>query len=559
MNRSRKNPPAPTIPVYTQTPGVIFQPKTYQSFQRGISQIVDAIRPTLGPTPRMVAIERYPNTRQPELLDDGGVIARRIIDLVNPDENVGAMFLRAVLWRLYERVGDGAATAAVLFEAVYNQGVKYITAGGNAMLLKAALERGLAAILDALDQMTQPVRGKADLTRVAQAVCYDPELAEALGEVFDLIGEYGLLDIRPGRQRDINRQYIEGSFWPGGLAAKNMYADQAQPRVQLEDAALLISDLEIEEPNQLVPVLHAVVQEQVHALFIICAKVSEKVTGILAQSRTSTKLRIVPVKMPGLRTDDQMEAMQDLAALTGGTPLVKAAGETLASFTPAHFGRARRIWADADYLGILSGKGDPRQLRQYIAALRQAFSTTDDSERRQKLQLRIGRLSCGSAVLEIGGMTEAEINTRKELAQRTADALRNAVREGVVPGGGVALLACRSALKQTFPQLENPDERAAYHILNQALVIPFRTILHNSGYEPGPALRAIEEAGPGWGFDVLRGQLVDMASAAILDVAAVQKNAVRSAIESAALALTVDILIHKRKPTVLAAPDAPGI
>jgi chaperonin GroEL len=559
MNRNRKNRPAPTIPVFTQTPGVVFQPDTYQSFQRGISQIVDAIRPTLGPNPRLVAIERYPNTRQPELLDDGGVIARRIIDLQNPDENAGAMFLRAVLWRLYEQVGDGAATAAVLFEAIYNEGVKYITAGGNAMLLKGALERGLSAVLSELDQMTQPVRGKTDLARVAEAVCYDPELADALGEVFDLIGEFGLLDIRPGRHRDIHRQYIEGNYWAGGLSTPSLYAEQAQPLLQLEDAAIVISDLEIEEPNQLVQVLQAAVQEQVHALFIMCAKVSEKVNGVLSQSLTSTKLRIVPVKTPGIRSDDQMEAMQDLAALTGGISLVKAAGETLASFTPAHFGQARRIWADADYLGILSGKGDPRQLRRHISALKQAYYNTKDSERRQKLQQRIGRLSCGSAVLEIGGMTESEINARQELGKRTAGALRSAVREGVVPGGGTALLACRQAVKQAFPQLDDPDERAAYHILTRALELPFRTILHNSGYEAGPVISALETSGPGWGFDVLSGKLVNMASASILDVAAVQKNAVRSAIQSAALALTVDILIHKRKPTVLAQPDAPGI
>ena len=382
MNRRR---PRQAIPEFKQTPGVLFQPEAHLRMQKGINLIVEAVRPTLGPRPRNVAVEKIPRTKSPELLDNGGIIARRIIDLKDPDENMGAMFLRGALWRLYEKVGDGTATAAVIFQTVYNQGLKYIAAGGNAMLLRQHLEDGLKIIFNALDEMVTPVEGKEMLSRVAQSVCYDEELATILGDIFDLIGEYGILQIRGGRSRVIEKEYIEGSFWSGGLYSKDMIFDINKQRTQFINASILLSDLELDEPEQLVPVLEAVAEAQIPNLVIMANKVSDKVMGLLAVSQKQSQVQMVAVKVPGMRLDEQMMALEDLAILTGGATFIKAAGDTFKNVSAESFGQARKIWADMNYLGVSGGKGDPLQRRKQIEKLRRGYLLEEEADLRTKL------------------------------------------------------------------------------------------------------------------------------------------------------------------------------
>ena len=275
-----------------QTPEVIFQPRTAQGFQGGIHKIVSSIRPSLGPYSRTVAIERATGSdRSPELLDSGGVIARRIIELPNPDENAGAMFLRAALWNLHEREGDGVATAAILFQTIFDEGLKYIAAGGNAMTLRRHLEKGMILIIEALDKMVVPVSGAKALTGVAKTVCHDHELAAALGNIINIIGEYGVLEIRAGHGRGVERELISGSYWPGPLLSKKMITDPFKNRSVFEDSAILITDLEIEEPQELVPVLRVAVEAQLTRLVIMCSKASEAVLGLIFQSKEAEKFR----------------------------------------------------------------------------------------------------------------------------------------------------------------------------------------------------------------------------------------------------------------------------
>ncbi len=552
MNRRR---PKPAIPEYKQTPGVIFQPQIHLRMQKGINQIVDAIRPTLGPRPRHVAVEKIPRTKSPELLDCGGLIARRIIDLKDPDENVGAMFLRGALWQLYEKVGDGTASAAVMFQSVYNQGLRYITAGGNAMLLRGRLEEGLKVILETLDGLVTPVTSQDMLRRVALSVCYDDELAKMLGEMFNLIGEYGILEIRSGRSRTIEREFIEGSYWSGGLHSKEMILDDQKQRTQFENAAILLTDLDIEEPEQIVPVLRAALQAEIQSLFIMASKLSDKVMGVLSVNQKAGKLQVVAVKTPGLRLDDQMHALEDLAILTGGKCFYRAAGDTLEKVTPESFGQARKIWADKSYTGLVGGKNDPILRRRHIDQLSRAYHLADEAEIRTKTRDRVGRLYSGAAVIWMGGMTESEITLRKDLAQRTSDTIRSAIDGGVVTGGGVSYLACQPALRKKLAAASDPDAQAAYRILLTALETPFRTILANAGYSSGAIMSQVEHAGQGYVFDIQTGQVVEASQSGIFDVAAVQKEAAFSAIQSAAMALTIDAVVHRKKPPVVTEPD----
>jgi chaperonin GroEL len=551
--------PTDSIPEFRQTPEVVFQPRTARGFQDGINKIVDAIRPSLGPFPRAVAIERASSNRPPELLDSGGTIARRIIELPNPDEDAGAMYLRGALWNLHERVGDGVATAAVLFQSIFNEGLKYIAAGGNAMILRCHLEKGMEVIVDALNELVLPISGADALTNIAKTVCHDHEMASALGNIVSIIGEHGALDIRSGHGRGIERELTAGSYWPGAVVSKQMIHDVIQNRTVFENAAILVSDLDIEEAQELAPVIRAAVEANINRLVVMCAKASEQVQGLMVQSKTSEKLQIIGIKTPGIRSDVQMTFMDDVAALTGGKPLLKAAGITLASVTSEHFGYARRIWANEEYTGIVHPQGDPKRVRKYIDTLRTNLENAEKSTDRQILQDRIGKLLGGAAAIDVGGLTETEMETRKELAKRTADALRGAWREGVVPGGGAALLACRPALGQMLDGDDSLDARAAWNILRTGLESPFRAILTNSGYEPGRSLSDLERAGAGFGFDVISGQVCEMIPNGILDVATVQKQAVISAIRSAAMALTIDVLVHRKNPPVVTEPDAPGL
>ncbi|MBM4464480.1 MAG: hypothetical protein FJ014_02740, partial [Chloroflexi bacterium] len=432
-----------------QTQRVVFQPTAYRGLQQGINQIADTLRPTLGPLPRTVAIERSPRDKAPELLDDGGVIARRIIELADRDEDVGAMLLRHVLWRLHEKVGDGTATAAVLFQSVYNQGVHYIVSGGNGMALRHYLEKGMGVVLNELTGMAVYLEGQEKFAQMAETICHDPSLAKMLGEIFDIIGEYGQLEIRSGRSRELEREYVEGMYWKGGILSRQMITDHTSLRTEMENAAILISDLDIEDPRQLIPVIEAAMQAEIHSLLIVAGRLSDNAIALLLMaSRDPAKFQAIAVQTPGMTAGDQAASLEDLAVLSGGRPLAKTAGYTLSGVKVQHLGRARRAWADRTYFGIVGGKGDPRALRKHIVSLRAAFGRADDPEVRRKLQERIGKLMGGSAVLWVGGATELEINARKELAQRASDALRGAITDGVVPGGGVSLLACRAALQE---------------------------------------------------------------------------------------------------------------
>jgi len=533
----------------SKTRRVIFQPAAYKGFQRGINQMVDVVRPTLGPLPRIVAIAKVVSSGMPELLDDGGIIARRIIQIPNRDEDMGAMFVRHMLWRLHEKIGDGAATAAVIFQSIYNQGLRYLVSGGNAMRLRHYLEAGLRVALDELAGMAIPVEDREKLTQIAESICYDAPLAKMLGEIFDILGEHGRLEVRSGRSRELEREYVEGMYWQAGIYSPAMITDRSRLRTDLENAAILISDLEIEDPRHLVPVLDKVVKAKIRTLMIVTTKLSDSVVNlVVALSRDPAQFQAVAVKAPGLALGDRVAALDDLAVLTGGRPFVKAAGYTLRQVTLEDLGHARRVWADRNNFGIVGGQADPRALRQHIANLRAAFARSDDPETRKKLRERIGKLMGGSATLWIGGTSELDINARKELAERTSDAVRGAIMDGILPGGGVALLACRPALRQMLDQSTDPDQRAACRILIEALEQPTRTIITNAGYDASEVMGEIKHAGPGCGFDVRSAQVVDVAQAGIFDAASVVREAVYSAVASAALALTVDVLVHHKKP-----------
>lgn len=542
----------------TQRCAPLFQPATYRALSSGASQIIDAIRPTLGPIPRSVAVDRLLDLRGPEILDNGGLIAKRIIQLPNLYADVGAMFVRDFLWRLQDQEGDGTATAAVLFQAVYAAGIRHIAAGYNARHLQLYLEKGIQIVLAELQRMTVRLSSERELAHVAYTVCQDRELSDLLGEIFAIIGGYGRLEIRKGHTRELQREYVEGMYWERGVLSRQMITDWKRMRCELEDVFVAISDLQLRTAQQVLPLLEQAVRVGARGLLLVADEIAGSAMALLLANHRPGTLQIVAVKTPGFGQEEQAAVLTDLALLTGGRAIHRAAGDTFDRFSAEDFGHVRRAWASAESFGIIGGKNDPRALRQHISTLRRAYDETLDVVQRGKLQARLGKLLSGSATLRVGGVTEREMEARKELAERTAVAVRGALQEGIVPGGGVALQDCQPALLRAANEAIDPDECAAYRILAQAMTEPIRTIVANAGHTPSNVLAAVRLAGAGYGYDVLSGQVVEMMSAGIQDPASVQKAAAYTGLSSAALALTIDVLVHRTEQPTRATVRVPG-
>ena len=538
----------------TYQPGLVFQPQVHRNIGAGIDKLVAAIRPTLGPTPRTVAVTRLDDVKKtPEVLDNGGVIARKVIEMGRRDEDIGAMLARALICRQHESMGDGSATAAVLFQAIYSGGVRYLAAGGNAMRLRHFLERALGAALAGLDELAAPVSGKDELAQVAEAICHDPPLAKLLGEIFDIIGAFGQLDARKDKGRILRREYIEGMFWNSGLASRDMIANQKDLQTVYEAPAIVIADFQINDPRHIMPMLELAVDQKVEKLLLIAGELSgDAIAGLMMANGKLKNFAVMAVRGPGMNPEDRRAAIEDLAVVTGGRPLLTVLGQNLRDIKRENFGAARRAWASPHNFGIIGGKGDPRQLRRHVGNLQARYQRSDEPEERDRLRARIGKLMGGSATLWIGGLSEGEIEARKDLAEATATAMRAAVREGALPGGGTSLLYCRERLGSKLTAAADPDERAAYRILHEALAEPARAIYENAGYEPGEILARVKRAGGRQAFDALSGRLSE--NGRLLDGAAIQKMALKNAVMTAGMALTIDVLVHHKNPEIARDP-----
>ncbi len=527
---------------------VVFQPRTWQGIQQGVNLIINAVTPTLGPLPRFVAFSPQFGDTEIDLHDNGGEIARRIMQLPGRDADVGAMLVRDMLWRLKNEVGDGTATAAVIFGTIYNEGIHYLTAGGNARRVQMYLEEGLELLLETLSQQTRPISEKEDLARLGESISNDVELSRYLGEIFEIIGAYGRLEIRKGRSRQIEREYVEGMYWERGLMSREMIADWTKVRTDFENAALLISDLAIDTPQQLFPVLELALKNKISHLIIVAGRMSDNVLSFLMANKKPDLFQAIAVTTPEYGKEPQAAALQDMALITGGRAFVMAAGDTFDHVKMEDFGHARRTWADLRNFGIIGGKGNPRAVRAHIQGLRQAYANVDDPVVKEALLKRIGKLMGGSATLWVGGVTEREVTQREELADRTANAMRSAMEEGALPGGGLAFLACRTALTARRDAATDLDARAAYEILRKAMETPARTIFRNAGFNDSDVMADLRLAGPDFAFDVTQGKIVPLETAGIYDPAGVVKAALFTAIKTAALALTIDVMVHPAAP-----------
>ena len=338
-------------------------------------------------------------TGRPELLDNGAAIARRIFQLPDRTADVGAMIMRHTLWQLHEAVGDGAATAALLFQSIYNGGRRFIAAGGDAMQLRDALHAASRDILAELDALSGPVVGERQIAQVAVSVCSDLELARRIGEAFALMGAHGQVDIRSAYGRGVSWRTVDGAYWERGIETRSMLAGEEFGRVAVADAAVLISDLKLDEPRRLLPMIAAVMRSGHRGLLLIADDFSDEVKAFLQANREPRKFAVIAVRTPFTTPDEQREALGDIALLTGGEAILKASGQSLSSVRMSHLGKARQAWSSKTRFGFVSGACDAVALRRHARQLITMLDHAPDVESRKQLQTRIGRLLGGSATL----------------------------------------------------------------------------------------------------------------------------------------------------------------
>ena len=540
---------------HVRQPAIVLQPHTYQALQAGVDVIANAIRPTLGPRPRMVVFERAKRNEAAEFLDDGATIARRIIEIEPRSHDVGAMLIRQALWRLRHEVGDGTATAAVIYQALLREGIRAVTQFDcNAALLRAGLEKGCRVVTEALRHQVMPLTGKAAIARAARGVCQsDDALAELFGEIFDIVGPDGMIVVEGWNKAGVEREYIEGTYWKlSGWFSRHFVTDSAAQRTIFEDAALLISDLELKEPAQVIPALERCIKAEVKQLVIVANDISDRVIGLLVNNNQAKTLQTLVVRAPKVLEMDRVASIGDIAILTGGKPFYHAAYTSFEEFRVDDLGHARRAWATDSLFGIYGGRNDPRQVRKHIAELRAQLRNAEEDHDRRDLQTRLGRLNGGTVILRVGGLHDVEREARKTMAERAITSLRHALSGGVVPGGGSALIAAQTALCGLPTQCS--EEKFAYKMLARAIEEPTRAIAANAGAVPDVIIEKIKAAPCGYGFDARNGQLANMQEAGILDPAIVLQRALEIAVSGAAMALTTDVIVHHKKPVECVEP-----
>lgn len=530
-------------------PKVVFQPETQKCFRAGANLLIRAVEPTLGPVARNVAVsEIFQRGKPPELLDDGATIARRIIQLPQRGQDVGAMYVRQMLWSLHKEIGDGSATAAVLFRTLYNEGLRHISNGGNPMILRRHIEHITPLLLNHIDAQTTKLAGKEQLALLAETICHDSDLAKILGEIFDIVGEFGRVEIRSGTSSKLERTYTTGMSWKGGLVSRSMLEDHSTKRTLYENSSVLLTDIEIDDPKDLATILSTSLRAGISHLMIVAPRISDRALEMSLMKSNREILQAIVVKNSEGTTKEQQNCIEDLAILTGATPVLRVIGDKLNKITIQNFGRARRAWANYDYFGIVGGNGNPRKMRSHIANLRTNLLLAKDETDQTCLRARIGKFMGGIATLTVGDHSAVEIHARKKLAERTALAIRGAINSGVVPGGGVVLLNCRKILGELMVASDDEIERTACRMLITTLEAPTRAMLTNAGLNSSEIMSEINMAGTGYGFDILGNKLANMNACGLYDASSVIRKALSSAIHSAALALTVDVIVHRKFP-----------
>jgi chaperonin GroEL len=513
-----------------------FDSAAREALRLGVEQLAGAVRVTLGPRGRNVVIDRRGGS--PAITNDGLTIAREI-ELDNPFANLGVQLLKEAASRTGEVAGDGTTTATVLAHSVITEGLKAVAAGCNPMAVKRGIDRAVTVAVAELKRQAHPVEGRDAVARVATVSAnQDPEIGRLIADAVERAGKDGVITVEEGRGLDSTLEVVEGLRLDRGYLSPYFVNDPESMEATLEDALVLLTESKVLGVHELLPALeHAAAIRR--PLLVIADDVEGEALATLVVNRLRGTVGSVAVRAPGAG-EERRGTFDDLAVLTGARLLDAASGVSLDKIKPEHFGRAKRVVVDRDTTTIIEGGGREPEIRERIAWLKRELADADAEYERERLRVRLGRLTGGVGVIRVGAATELEMRERKARIEDALAATRAAVEEGVVPGGGVALLRAQPAVKA----LRLPvDEAIGRDIVARALEEPTRQIVINAGEEGPPAIVKIRAGKGGFGFDAATGRYVDLVEAGILDPVKVTRTALQNAASIGALVLTTDAVV----------------
>ena len=515
---------------------IIFGEEARKALKSGVDTLTNAIRVTLGPRGRPVALDK--KWGAPSVLNDGVSIAKEI-ELPDPFENMGVQLVKQAATKTNDQCGDGTSTSTILAQAIISEGFKNIAAGADSMALKRGVEKGVEAIVNELKKMSIPVAGREQVAQVAAISAIDQAIGNLIADVMEKVGKDGVITVEEGKGLQFETEFVEGMKFDRGYISPYFITNAEQMRAELDDPYILITDKKISAINDILPALEKIVQVSKN-LVIIAEDVEGESLATLVVNKLRGTLSPLAIKAPGF--GDRRKAMlQDIAVLTGGTVISEEIGRKLDSVTVADLGQARKVIADKDNTTIVEGKGKTKDIEARIKQIRSEIDISTSDYDKEKLQERLAKLAGGVAVIKVGGATETELKEKKHRVEDALSATRAAVEEGILPGGGVALLNALSALKKL--KLEG-DEATGVNLLRRAMEEPLRCIATNSGREASVVINAVKESKPGIGYDALKDELgVNMIERGIVDPLKVTRSALQNAASIAGMILTTESLV----------------
>ncbi len=528
-----------------------FDEAARRSLKRGVDRLADAVKVTIGPKGRNVVLDKKYGS--PTITNDGVTIARDI-ELDEPFENMGAQLVREVATKTDDVAGDGTTTAVVLAQALVTEGLKNVTAGANPMIVKRGLEKAVAAIVEELKRHARPVDSREDIANVAAISAADPEVGELIAEVMDKVGKDGVITVEEGQTIGLDKEYVEGMQFDRGYISPYFVTNADRMEAVLENPAILITDKKVSAIAELLPALEKAVQLG-RPLFLVAEDVDGEALATLVVNKLRGTVNVLAVKAPGFG-DRRKEMLRDIAILTGGNVISEELGRKLDGVVPEDFGGARRVVATKDDTTIVEGEGNPEQIKGRMTQIKAQIEETTSDYDREKLQERLAKLAGGVAVIKVGAATEVELKEKKHRIEDALSTTRAAVEEGLVAGGGTALV-------QAIPALDaltlDGDEKVGVAIVRRALEAPIRQIAENAGAEGSVVVAAVRNAEKGYGYDALRGEFGDMFAKGIVDAAKVTRSALQNAASIAGMVLTTETLVtdkpEKKEPVAAGGHD----
>ena len=514
---------------------ILYGEEARRALKAGIDALANAVKVTLGPRGRPVALDR--KFGAPNVINDGVSIAKDI-ELPDPFENMGAQLVKEAAIKTNDKCGDGTTTATVLAQAIVNGGFKNIAAGADAMSLKRGVEKGVTAVVAELKKMSTPVTTKEQIAQVATISAADAEVGSLIAEVMEKVGKDGVITVEESKGLLFETEYVEGMEFDRGYISPYFITNPELMKTELEDPYILITDKKISAIADLLPVLEKILQVSKN-LVVIAEDIEGEALATLVVNKLRGTLNCLAVKAPGF--GDRRKAMlEDISILTGGKVISEEIGRKLDSTTVADLGRARKVVADKDNTTIVEGKGSEADIQARIKQIKAQIDETTSDYDKEKLQERLAKLAGGVAVIKVGAATEVELKEKKHRVEDALSATRAAVEEGILPGGGVALINATAALDKIKAE---GDEATGVAILRQALEEPLRWIAINSGEEGSVVLDKVKRSKKGVGFDALRDEYGDMVAKGIIDPLKVTRTGLENASSIASMILTTEALV----------------